>query len=318
MTRVKFIIPVLALAFALCSCGGRGGSGTVAEKPFPTVQVPSVMAGDEAQVLEYLAEHYFDLWIKGPQGVPPIELDQAVANYVAVLDLMDVPAAAKCVGKMFAKAEGSQLDSAQFFMFAGKLEHYLYDPNSPERNEDFYLPVVKTLAHSTRTPENLREQYSHTAQMCSLNRYGDVAPDFEAVTADGRVFSLHEIEAQYTMLFFSNPGCTACKGIIDEVMGRPYTQAFISAGTLAVVNVYIDEELDEWLAYASNYPQSWYSGYDPSLILRGDTIYNVRAIPSLYLLDVNKRVLMKDAPTEKVLNFLDNIAYGNQEVHPYE
>ena len=301
MTRVKFIIPVLALAFALCSCGGRGGSGTVAEKPFPMVQVPSVMAGDEAQVLEYLAEHYFDLWIKGPQGVPPIEVDQAVANYVAVLDLMDVPAAAKCVGKMFAKAEGSQLDSAQFFMFAGKLEHYLYDPNSPERNEDFYLPVVKTLAHSPRTPENLREQYSHTAQMCSLNRYGDVAPDFEAVTADGRVFSLHEIEAQYTMLFFSNPGCAACKEIVDAIVDARDLERWIAEGRLAIVNIYIDQEVDKWREYEPDYPRSWITGYDCEYKIREDILYNVRAIPSLYLLDSGKRVLLKDAPTEKTI-----------------
>ena len=32
----------------------------------------------------------------------------------------------------------------------------------------------------------------------------------------------------------------------------------------------------------------------------------MRAIPSLYLLDAEKRVLMKDAPVEKVLQYLDN------------
>ena len=33
--------------------------------------------------------------------------------------------------------------------------------------------------------------------------------------------------------------------------------------------------------------------------------YNIRAIPSLYLLDENKVVLLKDAPLEKVMSRLE-------------
>ena len=36
-------------------------------------------------------------------------------------------------------------------------------------------------------------------------------------------------------------------------------------------------------------------------MIRSDHLYDVRAIPSLYLLDSQKRVLMKDAPEDKVL-----------------
>ena len=39
-------------------------------------------------------------------------------------------------------------------------------------------------------------------------------------------------------------------------------------------------------------------------------LYNVRAIPSLYILDKDKRVIMKDAPETKVLAFLKWL--GNQ------
>ena len=47
--------------------------------------------------------------------------------------------------------------------------------------------------------------------------------------------------------------------------------------------------------------QFLYNGYDPDYAIRTDRLYDVRAIPSLYLLDSEKTVLMKDAPTEKVL-----------------
>ena len=55
------------------------------------------------------------------------------------------------------------------------------------------------------------------------------------------------------------------------------------------------------------YPDEWYNGFDPDFVIRTDILYNVRASPSLYLLDKDKTVLMKDAVTDRVLNYLANI-----------
>ena len=52
------------------------------------------------------------------------------------------------------------------------------------------------------------------------------------------------------------------------------------------------------------YPENWYNGFDPDLVIRGETLYNVRAIPSLYLLDSGKNVIFKDAVPDKIFNYL--------------
>ena len=75
----------------------------------------------------------------------------------------------------------------------------------------------------------------------------------------------------------------------------------LEEGTLLVVNVYPDEDLQAWLDYLPNYPEEWVCGCDPDQVLNSDTRYWLRAIPSLYLLDEQKRVVLKDAPLEKLL-----------------
>ena len=45
---------------------------------------------------------------------------------------------------------------------------------------------------------------------------------------------------------------------------------------------------------------------EPDGQVRSDRIYNVRAIPSLYLLGEGQRILMKDAPVERVVSWLQN------------
>ena len=94
--------------------------------------------------------------------------------------------------------------------------------------------------------------------------------------------------------------------IIHSLQALPGLDEWIRRGELAVVNVYIDEDIDAWRAYEPNYPRNWLCGYDPDGLVRSDRIYNIRAIPSLYLLDSEKRVLLKDAPPERVISWIQN------------
>lgn len=316
---MKEILKLLlaGILLGICSCAPK-----TAEEARPRhlsdMKVPSVYTSPEERV-DYILSHYWDEMLggKGPTdtafilGVPKEEVEQKVSNYIGVLGQVGMDAAQKSVRKMFSKLEQAQAAdtlSEVFSRFSEIVSRYMYDPNSPMRNEDFYLPFVSGLASSKFTSETMRPAYAHDARMCSMNRFGTQVPDFAFRTLSGRTLRLYGIKAEYSMLFFSNPGCHACKGIIDEVMARPYIEDMIARKKLAVINVYIDEQIDEWKAYAPTYPDCWYSGYDPEYIIRQDLLYNVRAIPSLYLLDSEKRVIMKDALTENVLAFMDNIA----------
>ena len=52
------------------------------------------------------------------------------------------------------------------------------------------------------------------------------------------------------------------------------------------------------------YPDTWHNGFAPDLVIPGETLYNVREIPSLYLLDREKTVIMKDAPEARLFDWL--------------
>ena len=81
----------------------------------------------------------------------------------------------------------------------------------------------------------------------------------------------------------------------------PTIEAMIASGELLVVNIYPDTDIQAWMDYLPNYPASWVCGYDPDQVLNSNTRYWLRAIPSLYLLDEEKRVIRKDAPLELIL-----------------
>ena len=304
------------LAILAMGCGTRKAEQFQA-LPFPDVMPPEMLETPQDRA-EYMAEHWWDKFADDSRaypcdstlvsGVSRDVVEQKFANWVNVLSMVDYPHAAKSVRRLYDKAlkcERKDTASNVFDTFRSLVEKYLYDPNSPMRNEDLYGPYADCLSRCEFIDEGNRKAYAYDAGMCALNRVGTKAADFRFEDKNGKVRRLYDIKADFIVLFFSNPGCVACKEIINALKGTPQIDSMISAGRIAVLNIYIDEDLEAWRSYMPIYPETWYNGFDPDFVIRGDVLYNVRAIPSLYLLDKDKNVMMKDAVTERVIDFLN-------------
>ena len=312
---IKSKIVFVAFLFLAVSCGGRKkAEPAVQDRAFPQPTVPTAYT-DPAERLEYLVSHYWDDFFAGDGrtdsarviGVPKTGVEQAMANYIAVLNEAPLSQAQKGMSHLFDQLSAKQqADTSQrvYLAMTEMVAHYLYDPNSPVRDEDLYLPFVQKMAASPLTREDMRTAYRYEAQMCALNPRGSIAPDFVITLRNGTTVRMHSVKADKTLLFFSNPGCNNCKEIIDALQADEYARQLVRDGNLAVLNVYIDEDLKAWRDYMPTYPREWLNGYDAAHILRQDLLYCIRAIPSLYLLDADKRVLLKDAPLDRVLQVL--------------
>jgi len=208
--------------------------------------------------------------------------------------------------RQYEMLDDAETDSTRWREVTSMQEHFFLDPNSPFRNEELYLPVAERIVASPLTSDTERERALWVVPRLRLNRLGRPAADFPFTLRNGRPTSLYETidlhpAAQHTLLFFSNPGCPNCKEITETLMADAEMSAQIASGKLLVVNIYPDEDLDAWYDYLPHYPADWVCGYDPDQLINSDTLYWIRAIPSLYLLDEEKRVVRKDAPLEVIL-----------------
>lgn len=317
---LKHTFEVVCLLFILASCGGKGRQASVPEsRSFPPPpQAPSVMS-EPAEIYGYIADHFWDAFLDKSyhcdsaivNGVPADEVESALGRYVTILETFcERRKAAKAVEGFFRKVSDFQTAnpaSNVFRFFEKMVPKYLYDPNSPVRDEDLYQPYINGMATSALVAEEMKPAYSRDAKMCSLNQVGTKAADIKFTSLDGRIRTLYGIKADNVLLLFTNPGCPNCEEVISNLIQKDRVNEAISSGRLAVVNLYIDLEVEKWRALASEYPKAWTNGYDQDYTIRKDLSYNVRAIPSLYVLDKDKVVVMKDAPIERVLPYLDNI-----------
>lgn len=292
-------VSICAAALLVLSCSGRRTRPGAASADAPSARrvflpaiAPASLSPEEQY--DYLRFHYWDrfdfadsLWTVEADTMQMLE---AYARWIALLS--ERPEEAAPVDSLMRRASVSR-PMLEYFAWLGA--EVLRDPNSPLRNDEFYIPVLRSVVASPYFDEYEKIAPAYDLRIVSQNRPGHKANDFRYTLASGATGTLYGIRAEYVLLFINNPGCAMCKQIREQIVSSPMLSEMIERGRLKVVALYPDEDLREWRAYRSRIPASWINGYDAGCVVRETGAYDLQAIPSLYLLDADKRVLVKDA-----------------------
>ena len=118
---------------------------------------------------------------------------------------------------------------------------------------------------------------------------------------------MSEIEAEYLLVFFYIPGCAQCAMTLEWItMDTAYNQ-LIQAGVLQGFAFYPEKDLNAFRAYRNTIPSSWINARDPDGMsqLEEDGLYQMRGAPTIYLLDRNKKVILKDARLDLLFDEFD-------------
>ncbi len=289
---------LLAALFVACGGSARKKSGdegtaqlTTDDGIFrPTVEVPDTVRQGHRK--EYLLAHYWD------------DLDFADTTALAAQDTLQMLIALRDyvgyyvaenpapIAALMERASVAE-PTLRYFAYMGQL--ILRDPNSPLRSDELYRPVLEALLASPWLAEWERTMLADELALISRNRPGHVAQDFTYTLASGARGKLHAVPGDYTILFFNNPDCNMCEEILHDLSASPLVAELVRSGRLSVLALYPDEDLTAWRVHAADFPSEWIYAYDATQRISRERLYDLRAIPSLYLLDREKRVILKDA-----------------------
>lgn len=305
-------LTLLASVALLVSCGGRqqspqtAVSGTQTQRTRVFVPPVAPVSLTPEETCDYVKEHYWDnfdftdtVFIR---EADPANMIEAFARYVILLS--DEPTNGEPMREVMREAAVSRPMLDYFKMMADKV---LHDPNSMLRNDELYIPVLETVIGSGYYDEYELLSPEYDLKLVSQNRLGTVANDIEYTLRSGKRGRLHRIEADYVLLFLSNPECPMCSDVAEAVSTSPMISELVERGSLKVLYLYPDEDLEAWRNHAEDVPSKWIYAYDAGCRLREQSTYNLSAIPALYLLDKEKKVIVKDATDVSVIEYvIDN------------
>jgi peroxiredoxin len=140
-------------------------------------------------------------------------------------------------------------------------------------------------------------------EKAKMNPVGEVVTNLKLQTTEGKTVELHKLKAPAVILYFFNPGCDACHAVTDKLLTIYHAH---KTKEVAVFAVYTDRNRDEWTRYIENNKLDWINVFDLNGTEGIEVKYDVSAIPMIYLLDKDKKVVLKDVPVEMLDNYLNN------------
>ncbi|MEG1635765.1 MAG: DUF5106 domain-containing protein [Rikenellaceae bacterium] len=300
---MKKVIILFSCVLFFVACGGANKKVVKSEeKKFVYVKAPTMM-GDKKEAVAYLVTHFwdnFDFTDTAYISLPEV-LEQAISNYVDMLPMVDSAVSAKSIDSMVVKSE---VDTAMFNYLTDKLLDYVGNPNSPLRNELSHINVLKAMLANPMVDSTEKIAYVYKLKMVSKNRVGQKAADFRYFTRDGVKGKMSSIKSEYTLIFFNHLGCNACAGVKTTFEGDDMLADLIKTKRLTMLCIFPDADKSDWLKADNKFASMWINGADTDSDIDLKELYYLPAIPSLYLLDKTKTVILKDADASQILSYL--------------
>lgn len=252
---------------------------------------------------DYLVKHYWENINFADTNYihHPDITEQAWADYCDILNHVSLENAQEAMRNTI---ERTYVERKVFDYITKLAEKYLYDPNSPMHNEELYIPVLDAMLHAPMLKEVEKVRPQALRELAQKNRIGTKAIDFDYTLASGISNTLYQQKTDYTLLFFYNPGCLTCAETIEKLKKATVIKQMIEQKRLTVLSIYPDEEPEEWRQHLNDFPKEWINGYDKHFTIKEEQLYDLKAIPTLYLLNKEKIVLLKDASAQTIEEYL--------------
>lgn len=177
------------------------------------------------------------------------------------------------------------------------IETILFDAHSPQRDETLYTLFAQSLL-SSGAPDSVRLEYM--LEMTRKNMAGTYAADFEfTARTTTTAHRLSDLRGKKVLLLFYDPSCDDCHRLANALALDTIIKRAVTAEQLVVLAV-SPEDADEWRNAGEWLPLQWIDATDNGAIYTNE-LYDIGSFPSLYLIDTDGRVLIKDGLPEQII-----------------
>lgn len=294
---------LIFIVFLLAACGKKQPPKEL------TIEIPTIpammvkpaelmTAEDSADIRRWMAMHYWDKMPFTDTAYINKEVTlQAFSDYAYMITNLPLPLAKESAYGMMNKA---RVDSSMYAYFAKMAHDHFHNAEAfIYRNDDIYISVLENILAWDGADEMHKIRPRAQLELIKHNRVGEVAADFPITLADGKTINMHGIRSDYTLIYFNQPSCPICAQVNEGLLSSPLIERMVGSGKLKIVAVYPGHDIASWREHNAEQPKEWLLGYAEGM-REGDT-YDLRGLPSLYLLDKDKKVLLKDAPNAEVV-----------------
>lgn len=270
------------------------------ELAIPLPQIPLSLTNPHDRA-SFFIKHYWDEFNFSDLSYLNNEksLEASIANFLGVATSLPLN---EVKPSLLLPLEKSSEEMFDFFIKIYK--KYLYNPNSPLLNEEYYIPAVEYIRKSPKVSYAERVRLEDLYKLMLRNRVGKKAEDFIYEEMDGSLHHLNTQHSPYTILVFYEPECHSCSNLIEQLHYDEQLQNLVSTQKLSILFIYPDNNKELWKSSLSDFPDFVKVGINKDGSIINQQLYDIKATPTLYLLDNRTNVILKDARIEVIKEYL--------------
>lgn len=269
----------------------------------PLPAIPSTLRTPHERAA-YLLAHFWDCmdFADTLRSRHPDFVEQNIVNYLSLFPHAQADARTQAVHSLMQRAEA---DKPAYLLLAELAEKYLHTSDSPMRNEEHFIPFLEEQVRTSLLDETEKSRPRFLLAAVLKNRPGTPATDFAYRTRDGQSQTLHTtLSASRLLLLFYNPDCRHCRETIAQLQADRLLGGLLRDHRLTVLAINTESEHETDTPSGYSLPAGWIAGtVDTSFTDK--ELYILPAMPTLYLLDKEKVVLLKEASPVEILTQLE-------------
>lgn len=267
----------------------------------PTFPTPPDSVSEPKERASYVVKHvwlpYDSLTVQMFDGMSSME--QFIVDYFAIGAIADKGAFSHSVATALSKS------TPDFYAnFVDLAEMYLDHSNSPAYNEDLYALFIEQALDSSVITHADSIRLAERLAGYRKNRVGDIATDFTVKLTDGRKTSLRDIESPLIVLIFYEPECETCIETLDFIKASDLFSTLVSEQKAKVLCINMSSETGNPLSMTDKCPAWAMVGYESEQKIKEHQLYYLRTLPTIFLLDRDKRVLLRHLKVDQLEQWL--------------
>ena len=242
---------------------------------------------------EFYREHYFDNFdLNDPRAMRSGLIHNKIDFFLQKLNYQYPDSQSIAMDYLLGKMDKNE-EAFQYY-----LVHFLNESARSKRMgmDAVYVHLIDNYyakGHATWADKEQLEKLMAQAETIRPTLIGKIAPELTFYKENGQPVSIHSIPAAYTVLFFWDPECGHCKKSIPAVI--EFYNEFKDRGVeiLAICTKTGQDISSCWSTVQERGMGIWVNAADQYMRSRYKSVYDVKTTPQIFILDKDKKILVK-------------------------
>ena len=280
---------------AMAACDPQNDVTTTTPRLFEYPYPPESITDFEERV-NYIVSHFWESVDLSKPIRDTVAFEAALRDYVDFFRYAHREVVFSSIKDFMYKAQSNTSNTVLIMEMA---ERALFGLNMVYWSDEVYLEFCRMFIDSKKVKQEQKIRYIDQVKRIENTLQDCVPVDFTAITPDKHKLKLSSISG-WVLIYFNEPDCFDCTITRLRLNTNQVISDYVEYGQLTVLAVYPGEWSQQWVEDANSMPKEWTYGCCESI----DELYDIRFIPSFYLLNREHKLVGKNLTLEDVQQLL--------------